>query len=381
MSEDAGPIEQRRNQRCRAEHDRVEADGGYQVEDRSPPVERRESTPKGIGRGPHVLLFRRRRDSGRAGAATGPPRTGWGAGAALSTYRPKIIFPAVVCSTLVTTMSMLLLIILRALSTTTIVPSSRYATPWLYSLPSFRMKTFMISPGSTTGLSELASSLMLRTSTPRSCATLFRLKSLVTIFPWSVRAELDQLEVDFPDLGKIDVRDHHVDARHLLDLLQDVEAAPAAVALQRVGGVGDELQLLEHELRDDERAVDEAGLADVGDAAVDDDAGVENLVALLRAGGAEQRDQPRRLEPFALARRRARGRDTGSTSRMKLWRNSTRRSLAVGPEQRRADGLARGRGRRRSRSARRAGRVTSAVRSRVSTHDDQRRRARRRRRD
>ena len=42
-----------------------------------------------------------------------------------SRYRPKIILPAVVWSTLVTTMSMVLLIILRALSTTTIVPSSR----------------------------------------------------------------------------------------------------------------------------------------------------------------------------------------------------------------------------------------------------------------
>jgi hypothetical protein len=40
-------------------------------------------------------------------------------------YRPKIILPAVVCSTLVTTMSMVLPMSLRALSTTTIVPSSR----------------------------------------------------------------------------------------------------------------------------------------------------------------------------------------------------------------------------------------------------------------
>ena len=46
----------------------------------------------------------------------------------------------------------------------------------------------MISPGSTTGFSALASSLMFRTETPRSCATLFRLKSLVTIFAPSVRA-------------------------------------------------------------------------------------------------------------------------------------------------------------------------------------------------
>ena len=134
----------------------------------------------------------------------------------------------------------------------------------------------MNSPGSTTGLSELASSLMFSTSTPRSCATLFRLKSLVTILPCSVRASSISLRSTSRDVGKVDVGDHDVDAGHLLDLLQDVEAAAAAVALQRVGGVGDELQLLEHELRDDQRAVEEAGLADVGDAAVDDDAGVED---------------------------------------------------------------------------------------------------------
>src|ERR1019366_537933 len=96
-----------------------------------------------------------------------------------SSNLPKIIFPAVVCSTLVTEISIVLEIIFLALSTTTMVPSSRKGTPWLYSLPSLRMKTRMVSPGSTMGFSELASSLMLRTSTPWSWATLFRLKSLV----------------------------------------------------------------------------------------------------------------------------------------------------------------------------------------------------------
>ena len=122
----------------------------------------------------------------------------------------------------------------------------------------------------------------------------------MTILPWQRARELDQLEIDLADLRKIDVRDHHLDAGHLLNLLEDVEPAAAAVALERIGRIGDELQLLQHELRDDERAVDEAGLADVGDAAVDDHARVENLVAALRAGGAEQADQPRRLEPFAV---------------------------------------------------------------------------------
>ena len=78
--------------------------------------------------------------------------------------------------------------------------------------------------------------------------------------------------------------------------------AAAAVALQRVGGVGDELQLLEDELRDHERAVEKAGLADVGDAAVDDHAGVENAIALLRTGVAEEAGEPLRLQPLAFPR-------------------------------------------------------------------------------
>src|ERR1700722_13889358 len=42
-----------------------------------------------------------------------------------SSHLPKIIFPAVVCNTDVTDTSMVLPIIFRALSTTTMVPSSR----------------------------------------------------------------------------------------------------------------------------------------------------------------------------------------------------------------------------------------------------------------
>src|ERR1017187_1008412 len=132
-------------------------------------------------------------DLGMSGTTAGPGagfRTSFrgstgrgGRMAARSSNFPKIILPAVVCNPDVTEMSMFLPIILRALSTTTMVPSSRYATPWLYSLPSFRMNTFMISPGSTMGFSELASSLVFSTATPCNCATLFRLKSLVTILP------------------------------------------------------------------------------------------------------------------------------------------------------------------------------------------------------
>ena len=142
---------------------------------------------------------------------------------------------------------------------------------------------------------------MLRTSTPRSCATLFRLKSLVTIFPCSVRASSINFRSTSLDVREIGVGHLNIHTGHLLNLLQNIEAAAAAVALHRIGRVGDELQLLQHELRDDERPVHESGLADVRDPAVDDDAGVEHLVSPARARRAEDADEVFRLEPLTLA--------------------------------------------------------------------------------
>ena len=139
----------------------------------------------------------------------------------------------------------------------------------------------MISPGSTTGLRALASSLMLRTCDAAQLRDLVEVEVVGDDLSCQRARQLDQLEIDFLDVGKIDVGDDHVHAGHLLDLLQDVEAAAAAIALHRVRRVGDELQFLQHELRNDQRAVHEAGLAEIGDAAVDDDRRVENLVVAL----------------------------------------------------------------------------------------------------
>src|SRR6185437_13291635 len=46
--------------------------------------------------------------------------------------------------------------------------------------------------------------------------------------------KLDQLQIHFFDVGEIGVRDRDLHAGHLLNLLQDVEAAPSAIALHRV---------------------------------------------------------------------------------------------------------------------------------------------------
>src|SRR4029079_10747360 len=91
---------------------------------------------------------------------------------------------------------------------------------------------------------------------------------------------LDELEVDFTDRREVFFRDLHLDGGHFLDALEDVQPATPPVALEGVGGVGDQLQLPQYELRDDQDAVEKSGLGDVGDAAVDDDTGIENLDAL-----------------------------------------------------------------------------------------------------
>ena len=85
--------------------------------------------------------------------------------------------------------------------------------------------------------------------------------------------EAHELTVDLGDPGHIDVA--HLDRhRPLLQRRQDLQTAPAAIAAKCVGRIGDALELIEDEARDDELAIDEPGGHDVGQAAVDDRARV-----------------------------------------------------------------------------------------------------------
>ena len=144
---------------------------------------------------------------------------------------------------------------------------------------------------------------MFRTSTPCSCATLFRLKSLVTILHVVNLGQLDQLHVHFADGREVVFQDLDVKLGHLLEALEDIQAAAAAVALHGVGGIGHQLQLAQHELGDDDGAVDESGLGDIHDAAVDDHAGVQDLERVLGdLFPAEQSAQRRQVEHIALGR-------------------------------------------------------------------------------
>ena len=102
-------------------------------------------------------------------------------------------------------------------------------------------------------------------------------------------------------MREIVLHDLHVQVRHLLDALQDIQAAPPAVALHRIRRVGHQLQLPQHELRDHQHAVQKAGFRNVGDAPVDDHAGIQDLErflgGLLAAKNAAQR---RQVEHVAL---------------------------------------------------------------------------------
>ena len=108
----------------------------------------------------------------------------------------------------------------------------------------------MISPGSTTGFSEFASSLTFSTLDAAQLRHLVQVEVVGDDLPFESAGQFDQLEIDLLHLREVDVGNHHLDTRHLLDLLEDVETAPAAVALERIAGVGDQLQLLQHELRE-----------------------------------------------------------------------------------------------------------------------------------
>src|SRR5665213_2671131 len=96
--------------------------------------------------------------------------------------------------------------------------------------------------------------------------------------------QLNQLHIDFANVREVFFDDLDGQLRHFLDTLQDVETAPPAVALHRIGGIGHQLQLVQYELGDHQRSVHKAGLDDVGNASVDDDAGVEKPARALGPG-------------------------------------------------------------------------------------------------
>ena len=90
---------------------------------------------------------------------------------------------------------------------------------------------------------------------------------------------------------------------HLLNPLQNIETAAAAIAFQRIRRVGNLLQFPQDEMRNHENAVQKTRLADIGNPAVNDDARIENLVGLLRRTlAAENSAKSRKIQQIAFVR-------------------------------------------------------------------------------
>lgn len=92
--------------------------------------------------------------------------------------------------------------------------------------------------------------------------------------------ELEELGIDFLFLGEIHVMHAHFAARVLADAVQHVEAASAARPADGVLRIGNELQLAKNELRHHNDAFDEAAFNEIGDAAIDNHAGIEHDLVL-----------------------------------------------------------------------------------------------------
>ena len=102
----------------------------------------------------------------------------------------------------------------------------------------------------------------------------------------------DELVVDFADFVHIHVGNAQGTAGVFLHPIENVQPPAAAVAAQRVRRIGDVLQLVQDEARHQQRAAEETGAADVGDAPVDDDGSIQQHRALVgQVGGGLGRAQ------------------------------------------------------------------------------------------
>src|SRR5262249_39219950 len=112
--------------------------------------------------------------------------------------------------------------------------------------------------------------------------------------------QLDQLQVYFAHVRKIGFVNLHVERAVFLNALENIKTAPPPVAFGGIRRIGDLLQFAQDELRDENRAAHKTGFGDVGDAPVNDHAGVENFVALLRAAVTQYAAERRKVQVIAF---------------------------------------------------------------------------------
>ena len=69
--------------------------------------------------------------------------------------------------------------------------------------------------------------------------------------------QFDQLHIDFANRRIVVLDELHGDPRHLLNSLQNIQAAAPAIALQRISGIGNLLEFAKNEVRNQQNAIHE----------------------------------------------------------------------------------------------------------------------------
>ena len=90
-----------------------------------------------------------------------------------------------------------------------------------------------------------------------------------------VASEANEFAIDFDFVGEIAVVDFDFVGGVFLYAAEDFQATASASTLNGIFGIGDLLEFLQNEARNNNDAFEEIGFDEVSDAAVDDDAGVE----------------------------------------------------------------------------------------------------------
>ena len=90
-----------------------------------------------------------------------------------------------------------------------------------------------------------------------------------------VARQADEFGVHVLFVGKITVMNADFNTGVALNAVEHFESAPAAGALDGIGGIGNLLNFFEHEPRHDNQALQKMGFNQISDATVNDDAGIE----------------------------------------------------------------------------------------------------------
>ena len=136
---------------------------------------------------------------------------------------------------------------------------------------------FIFSPRQEDGLERVGQVVDVEDGNAVQVGDLVEVEVVGDDFGVEVLSQLDQLEINFADGGVVVLDDLNGKLRIALHALEDIEPAAASLAAGGILGVGDHLQLAKDELGDDERAFEKTGLGHIGNAAVDDGAGVQDL--------------------------------------------------------------------------------------------------------